>query len=89
VVRPRIVTGLTASCPAASYFCRHQNCAWAKNNCMPKPNDERIAGDWESVALSRVAARVDELPTLPEEAEDFGWEAGVLEKLRKRLNEIE
>jgi uncharacterized protein CbrC (UPF0167 family) len=56
---------------------------------MPKPNDERIAGDWESVALSRVAARVDELPALPEEAEDFGWEAGVLEKLRKRLNEIE
>ena len=42
---------------------------------MPKPNDERIAGDWESVALSRVAARVDELPALPEEAEDFGWEA--------------
>jgi len=56
---------------------------------MPKPNDERIASDWESVALSRVAARVDELPALPAEAEDFGWEASVLEKLRKRLNEVE
>jgi hypothetical protein len=56
---------------------------------MPKPNEERIADDWESVALSRVAARVGELPAPPEEAEDFGWEAAVLEKLRKRLNEIE
>ncbi len=56
---------------------------------MPKPNDERIASDWEFVALSRVAARVDELPALPAEAEDFGWEASVLEKLRKRLNEVE
>ena len=54
-----------------------------------EPNDERIAGDWESVALSRIAARVDELPTLPAEAEDFGWEAGVLAKLRLRLNEVE
>ena len=56
---------------------------------MPKPNNERIADDWESVALRRVAARVEELPALPEEAEDFGWEAGVLEKLRKRLNQID
>jgi len=56
---------------------------------MPKPNDEPIAADWESVALSRVAARVEELPALPAEAEDFGWEASVLEKLRKRLNEVE
>jgi hypothetical protein len=58
-------------------------------NRMPKPNDERLAGDWESVALSRVVARVEELPELPAEAEDFGWEASVLEKLRKRLNEVE
>ena len=56
---------------------------------MPKPNHESVTEDWESVALSRVAARVEELPELPQEAEDFGWEAGVLEKLRKRLNEIE
>ncbi len=41
------------------------------------------------MALSRVAARVDELPALPAEAEDFGWEASVLEKLRLRLNEVE
>ena len=56
---------------------------------MPKTNDELIAADWESVALSRVAPRVEELPDLPAEAEDFGWEASVLEKLRKRLHEIE
>jgi hypothetical protein len=56
---------------------------------MPKPNDERLASDWESVALRRVVARVEELPELPVEAEDFGWEASVLEKLRKRLNEVE
>jgi hypothetical protein len=58
-------------------------------NRMPKPNDEPVAADWESVALSRVAARVEDLPALPAEAEDFGWEASVLEKLRKRLNEVE
>jgi hypothetical protein len=58
-------------------------------NRIPKPNDEPIASDWESVALRRVAARVEELPELPAEAEDFGWEMSVLEKLRKRLNEVE
>ncbi|MGB7737757.1 MAG: hypothetical protein WBM03_01485 [Steroidobacteraceae bacterium] len=56
---------------------------------MPKPNDEPIARDWESAALNRVAARVEELPALPAEAEDFGWEASVLEKLRLRLDDIE
>jgi len=56
---------------------------------MSKPNEERSTDDWESVALSRVAARVDELPARPTEAEDFGWEEGVLELLRKRLNQIE
>jgi hypothetical protein len=58
-------------------------------NRIPKPYDERIASDWESTALSRVAAGVEELPALPAEAEDFGWEASVLEKLRLRLKEIE
>jgi hypothetical protein len=58
-------------------------------NRLPEPNDERIAGDWESVALRRIAARVGELPALPAEAEDFRWEASVLEKLRLRLNEVE
>jgi len=58
-------------------------------NRMPKPNNEPIAADWESVALSRVAPRVEDLPELPAEAEDFGWESSVLEKLRKRLNEID
>jgi hypothetical protein len=58
-------------------------------NRMLKPNYEPVAADWESVALSRVTARVEDLPALPAEAEDFAWEASVLEKLRKRLNEVE
>ena len=60
-------------------------------NRLPEPNDEPIASDWESMALRRIAARVDDLPALPAEAEDFGWEASVLEKLRLRLrlNRIE
>jgi hypothetical protein len=43
------------------------------------------ADNWEAVALRRVARRVEDLPETPPEAEDFGWEEGVLEKLRKRL----
>jgi hypothetical protein len=50
------------------------------SNTPPRDGD-----DWESVALRRVTARVEQPPALPEEAEDFGWEEGVLEKLRKRL----
>lgn len=49
---------------------------------------ERLTTDtasWEAVALSRVARRVEELPDMPAEAEDFGWEEDILEKLRKRL----
>jgi hypothetical protein len=45
----------------------------------------RGGDDWESVALRRVAARVEQPPALPQEAEDFG----VLEKLRKRLADAE
>ena len=58
-------------------------------NRMPEPNDERIAVDRASVTLSRIAVRVEEMPALPAEAEDFGWEASVLEKLRLRLHEVE
>jgi hypothetical protein len=58
-------------------------------NRKPEPNDERIARDWESVALGRLAMRVAGPPALPAEAEDFGWESGVLEKLRLRLSEVE
>jgi hypothetical protein len=47
------------------------------------------ADDWETRALSRVAARVEDLPQVPAEADDFGWEEGVLEKLRLRLNATE
>jgi hypothetical protein len=49
----------------------------------------RQGDDWETRALNRVAARVEDLPPLPDEADDFGWEAGVLEKLRQRLNAAE
>jgi hypothetical protein len=45
----------------------------------------RNGENWESEALRRVSARVAEFPAPPQEAEDFGWEEGVLEKLRKRL----
>jgi hypothetical protein len=56
---------------------------------IAESNDERIASDWESVALSRLAARVEDLPALPAEADDFGWEASVLEKLRLRPNQVD
>jgi hypothetical protein len=82
------VTGLTARIRPDGYFAGMPPLPDEQHR-MPKPNDERIADDWESLALSRVAAHVEELPALPDEAEDFGWEAGVLEKLRKRLREIE
>lgn len=45
--------------------------------------------DWETRALSRVAARVEDLPPVPPEADDFGWEEGVLEQLLQRLNATE
>jgi hypothetical protein len=43
------------------------------------------ADNWEAAALQRVARHVEELPDVPEEAEDFGWEEGILERLRQRL----
>ena len=54
----------------------------------PAPN-LRQDQDWEARALSRVAARVEDLPPVPAEADDFGWEEGVLERLRQRLNASE
>jgi hypothetical protein len=57
-------------------------------NRTPQQYDERIASDRESGTVSRVAALVEELPALPAEAEDFGWETSVLEKLRLRPNEV-
>jgi hypothetical protein len=41
--------------------------------------------NWEAAVLRRVARRVENLPAPPPEAEDFGWEEGILEKLRRRL----
>jgi hypothetical protein len=45
------------------------------------------AEDWESIALRRVARHVETLPDSPPNAEDFGWEEAVLQKLRKRLSD--
>jgi hypothetical protein len=56
------------------------------NRLLPPAPATRQGDDWESRALNRVAARVEDLPPVPDEADDFGWEAGVLEKLRQRLN---
>ena len=62
----------------------------APPNPLPHPaTGPRQDDDWETRALSRVAARVDDLPPVPAEADDFGWEEGVLEKLRRRLNATE
>jgi hypothetical protein len=58
-------------------------------NRLPEPTDDLAASDWESATLSRAMARIENLPPLPAEAEDFGWESGVLEKLRLRLGEVE
>lgn len=57
---------------------------------MPEIDEEKDAFDvdadnWEALALSRVARHVEQLPEQPAEADDFGWEEGILEKLRKRL----
>jgi hypothetical protein len=55
---------------------------------------ERLApqpGDWESLALSRVAGRVEALSHRPAEAAagpasgEFGWEARVIANLRRHL----
>ena len=54
-----------------------------------KPFDPTETGNWEARALSRVARHVEALPTPSEDAEDFGWEEAILEKLRKRLSESE
>jgi hypothetical protein len=56
------------------------------NRLLPPAPVTWPGDDWETRALNRVAARVEDLPPLPDEADDFGWEAGVLEKLRQRLN---
>lgn len=55
---------------------------------MTQSDDDKSrldADNWEAAVLRRVARHVETLPEAPPEAEDFGWEEGVLEKLRKRL----
>jgi hypothetical protein len=47
--------------------------------------DGQEADNWETAALRRVARHVKQLPDVPVEAEDFGWEEGILERLRRRL----
>jgi hypothetical protein len=62
----------------------------AQPNRLPNPAPASTQDDdWETRALSRVSARVEDLPPLPDEAEDFGWEVGVLEKLRRRLKDTD
>ena len=56
---------------------------------LKPPTATQPGDDWETLALSRVSARVEDLPPLPAEAEDFGWEESVLERLRHRLNSRE
>ena len=51
-------------------------------NSQPRPDVD----SWEAIALRRVRRHVEALPESPPEADDFGWEEGVLEKLRKRLS---
>ena len=41
--------------------------------------------NWEAAVMRRVARRVENLPAPPADADDFGWEQDILEKLRKRL----
>lgn len=50
-----------------------------------RKEERHDAEDWESIALRRVARRVESLPDSPPHADDFGWEEAVLENLRKRL----
>ncbi len=52
---------------------------------MDRKPDGQEADNWEAAALRRVARHVEELPDVPAEAEDFGWEEGILERLRQRL----
>jgi hypothetical protein len=70
---------------------------------MPKSHidlhNETLANDWESVALRRVAGRVEALGAEADAmrrnqsetddpdaaADDFGWEESVLQNLRRRL----
>ncbi|MCE3284983.1 MAG: hypothetical protein K0R70_1239 [Steroidobacteraceae bacterium] len=50
-----------------------------------KKEPRQDSENWEAVALRRVARRVEALPESPPHADDFGWEEGVLENLRRRL----
>jgi hypothetical protein len=59
--------------------------AMDRNAAGPEQPAGGEADSWETVALRRVARHVEELPDVPAEAEDFGWEEGILERLRQRL----
>ena len=57
----------------------------------PVNGPRAAASDWESVALSRVAGRVDALTRADDDTsatgrlQAFGWEAAALANLRRRL----
>jgi hypothetical protein len=58
----------------------------ADNRKDQRPEAEGPAAeDWESIALRRVARRMETLPESPPHGDDFGWEEAVIEKLRERL----
>ena len=51
-----------------------------------QPRTTSLESDWESIALRRVASRVESLPG-PQAPGDFGWEEAVLRNLRQRLKD--
>lgn len=57
-----------------------------------RPRSATASGDWESIALRRVARRVQSLGTEeqalePAEAPGYGWEDAALRNLRRRLKD--
>jgi hypothetical protein len=54
-----------------------------------RPRPAAAAEDWEAIALSRVARKVEHLATdeAAEPATEFGWEQRALQNLRRRLKE--
>jgi len=56
----------------------------------PHREDERA--DWETIALRRIARRVELMPatgaTSPGQSADYGWEEAAVNALRRRLGEL-
>jgi hypothetical protein len=54
-----------------------------------RPRQAAASEDWEAIALSRVARKVERLATheAAEPVTEFGWEQRALQNLRRRLKE--